>query len=1075
MQPAFDFSTRFEDPKPPNLCLEESERLGQYNIQSYGGPFAASSVTLDSYWRPIEIPGSVIEPTELPSPDSETTSIDVQKQLLRKTAGRFRAWIKRSGKRLVVRFQNRSQTKNPEFTDIHFTGYEKAELACTPSSQLFHDAWFPDYSIREVLLSPSSDGLDFNSFEELPDNSKSVSELPDSPAASELPTAHDYAPLVPRIDITAPGFSEPPARLLIPGSRPPSLTFSAVSPAGTVTSNFSSTETAVSALDIAEPSSGMDRWSTVARGLSIVGSVKYRCDSDQDMSKASPTELVQAARPYDVQSRASQKLERHAFSGKQRKLLKTDGAISKTVLPASTIPEISNGEQDSPKREPVAEALEHKPEVRPLFRSISTRLIYKQDLHITAAVTQSATVTAQTHCHEDGLAQRFKGLLENRLPQSSSTVEPCSTESNPIDSSSIVSSASERVTTPEESSFKSPNREAVLRDTSTDNLQQKNTLDPINASSLPAEAPTDQLGTLKASSTALGTQADRPEATEEILPEKALSPISPLTEAEYSTHQSSVFSPLDPVTPVTPKVLHEKGLDSQESRIEASTVEHPSTPDTASDSQCCTTSQARPASTLPSSDAHTSNADVQAAQAHTRLGSSLLGEGPPPNDTQLFGTSFLPDFVDYQRSNAPLEETPVPPLGLLTDDKIPAKYKNTRIRTPVPQIDTTVAERSPPTAITPETESSEMQQHDFFLHTGRAEPQQAGNMVGSCGVIISALTKVAIRSASWLQRHYGEEPAVPDGYVRVRWKCNCGDHLYDDFKELRPGAASLLEARLNRHAVQPYSMPRSGSRSSSASFRYTPNSSSQPTSSATSISSSSIFETPSRYSFKRSRVDSEDGTSREREIYPYQGSRYLLTCVSEAKNTPKLSQLKLHKANILTDKDLAIALRSHYASVNQSWYRKLRLRGLTSIEFVQFYKHRNNFADIRKCPDVPPSGFPHDYEFDPSDVLPPVGPHYLVHLFKHPHEYDDEKIAYLSIPKKANRLDGGVGWGIQLTEGFLPERIWLFIIALLVLFGCIFALVWAIKMHDIQGAFGVASFVTALVTMGFGFAQACLG
>ncbi|KAI7368135.1 6-phosphogluconate dehydrogenase C-terminal domain-like protein [Hortaea werneckii] len=106
--------------------------------------------------------------------------------------------------------------------------------------------------------------------------------------------------------------------------------------------------------------------------------------------------------------------------------------------------------------------------------------------------------------------------------------------------------------------------------------------------------------------------------------------------------------------------------------------------------------------------------------------------------------------------------------------------------------------------------------------------------------------------------------------------------------------------------------------------------------------------------------------------------------------------------NIRSDKDLAIVLRNHYFEINNKWWRALKLRGLAAIDFVQFEVHQNRFADIRKSPDMPLPG--QDYTFEPGDLMPPVGSKYLLHLCKHPQDYDGEMIAYLRIPKKNGRL-----------------------------------------------------------------------
>lgn len=197
---------------------------------------------------------------------------------------------------------------------------------------------------------------------------------------------------------------------------------------------------------------------------------------------------------------------------------------------------------------------------------------------------------------------------------------------------------------------------------------------------------------------------------------------------------------------------------------------------------------------------------------------------------------------------------------------------------------------------------------------------------------------------------------------------------------------------------------------------------------------------------------------------------------------------------ITSDKDLAKALREHYFDVNRKWWKRLRLRGLSTIEFVQFECHQNRFADIRKCPDMPPHGKP--YIFEPGELIPPVGSQYLLHLFQHPEEYDSELIAYLRTPKRDGKLHLGVGWGINLVEGFKADRVWMLVNAFFFLASLIFAIAWALSKRDIQGAFGVAQWLCMLAVfagefifsdqlvssghmtdsaMKVGWAQACLG
>lgn len=131
-------------------------------------------------------------------------------------------------------------------------------------------------------------------------------------------------------------------------------------------------------------------------------------------------------------------------------------------------------------------------------------------------------------------------------------------------------------------------------------------------------------------------------------------------------------------------------------------------------------------------------------------------------------------------------------------------------------------------------------------------------------------------------------------------------------------------------------------------------------------------------------------------------------------------------------------------------------------------------ADVRKCPDMPaaPGG---EYEFEPGDLLPPVGSKYLLHLFRHPEDYDGERITYLRAPKKHGRLQIGRGWGINLVEGVLLDRIWLTVSAFFAFGSLVFVIAWATTRQDVQGASGVAAWMVSLAVLLVGWLQTFLG
>ena len=338
--------------------------------------------------------------------------------------------------------------------------------------------------------------------------------------------------------------------------------------------------------------------------------------------------------------------------------------------------------------------------------------------------------------------------------------------------------------------------------------------------------------------------------------------------------------------------------------------------------------------------------------------------------------------------------------------------------------------------------------------------------------VFSAMLNVALNAIQWLQCNCGPEQPVEPGKVRVRWTCACGQLMHDDFVERRPGAARALEAYLNRPRMHTGGTPVTPS-SSYGSRSFTGSSIGGVPSANTSWSS---------YGFQQgSPVNSRDTKSPETATgMPFQlpffnhpEPPWLLTCANEDRYTPKLAHLDMGTHTIRSDKDLAMSLRNHYFNVNKKWWRVLKLRGLATIEFVQFEVHQNRFADIRKSPDMPLLG--QDYTFEPGDLMPPVGSHYLLHLFKHPEDYDGELITYLRAPKKNARLNIGRGWGISLVEGFEAGKVWLMVSMFFALASLVFAIAWAWKRHDVQGAFGVAAWICTLAVLLVGWLQATLG
>lgn len=116
----------------------------------------------------------------------------------------------------------------------------------------------------------------------------------------------------------------------------------------------------------------------------------------------------------------------------------------------------------------------------------------------------------------------------------------------------------------------------------------------------------------------------------------------------------------------------------------------------------------------------------------------------------------------------------------------------------------------------------------------------------------------------------------------------------------------------------------------------------------------------------------------------------------------------------------------------------------------------------------------HPYTFEPCDLMPPVGSKYLLHLFMHPEDYDEEQVTYKRSPKRRERLQFGMGWGINLVEGFQAQKVWAFIMACFGVGSGVFAILWTVRENDVQGAFGVAGWIVTLAVLVLGALQAWL-
>lgn len=145
--------------------------------------------------------------------------------------------------------------------------------------------------------------------------------------------------------------------------------------------------------------------------------------------------------------------------------------------------------------------------------------------------------------------------------------------------------------------------------------------------------------------------------------------------------------------------------------------------------------------------------------------------------------------------------------------------------------------------------------------------------------------------------------------------------------------------------------------------------------------------------------------------------------------------------------------------------------------------YSSGLVDIKSCPSVPPDGLAQgEYAYDPmpAEVVPPIGPNHLAHLFEYPDHAEVTPVLWNRVPRKlraqlrACPIKGvSTGWGLHFTEGME----WLVFFA----YGCLgfgacllLAVVWSAVLGDVQGGFSIAGFLLAFLVFCGGIAHSAV-
>ena len=332
--------------------------------------------------------------------------------------------------------------------------------------------------------------------------------------------------------------------------------------------------------------------------------------------------------------------------------------------------------------------------------------------------------------------------------------------------------------------------------------------------------------------------------------------------------------------------------------------------------------------------------------------------------------------------------------------------------------------------------------------------------------------------------HFTRGRRTDTGKKRILSQCHCGHRFFDDYYELKDGAAVEYGELLQRRSPSS-TLDRPSERKASSGWSSFKKGNSDLMSSFMSL----IYGVAA---FGNSRLERDDAgislpqyrmenTGKERPSSPGQNDEllFLLLCVPHSQYATKLVQPQI--SAVRSDKDFFRLLRVNYQQMRGRVKRALSLKTLRSIKFVQLEMYKSELVDIRKHDDLPPEIKKDEYRYNPipAEIIPPVGENHMLHLINHPSHAEEDGLLLDRIPKKLReRLlvcpsrGTGLGWGIYFIEGWHISVITLVAFAVVLTGSLAFLICWSVLKHDVQGASGVAAYMIAFLGLAIGSIQA---
>ncbi|KAF3035625.1 hypothetical protein E8E11_004888 [Didymella keratinophila] len=333
------------------------------------------------------------------------------------------------------------------------------------------------------------------------------------------------------------------------------------------------------------------------------------------------------------------------------------------------------------------------------------------------------------------------------------------------------------------------------------------------------------------------------------------------------------------------------------------------------------------------------------------------------------------------------------------------------------------------------------------------------------------------------------EPPLNFGWVRLRWQCRCGESLFGDVKEYRPGGAQALVEQMHRST---------GAKVAVTSY------------SKTFTNQNWVFRVPRMVRRLTSNLSSKKaGTSDSEECLPqHNGASQAAPSTGATTNVtaPPSSSLHLLACFHLTQRRKCL-LQDHVDAVstdqalfsfikqqlqrNRSRIRSIfTMRSVQGMFFVKFRLRMGNVVEVRDhnpcctstnpntCECIPPvtkvePSPDAEYRCSPAGPLatwPPVLSQDLMHMLSSPQCINENETWVLEqLPKRiAGELQERPGqpiegWGVYYQEAIDFDIIITVVFIVFLMASLLFGILWTRFEMDIQGAFGVSSYMITAI------------